>query len=151
MKCCLLHIYLRLSARVSHEAKRGAAAIHYGVHRASATSEIRFIRFLPVRARRYMKCQYVYSSFFCIFSSYFCLSFVFPLSFYVYFPECHSGVPRLYTLHLTPYTLLLVCLVHGGRSPCILAFTLYTFHQKIASISVFSCTYQKNVLPLRRY
>ena len=47
---------------------------------------------------------------------------------YVNFPECHSGAPRLYTLHLIPYTLLLVCLVHGGRSPCILAFTLYTLH-----------------------
>ena len=68
--CCSRHIYLRLSDCHWGEEKwrqaklaasfilqahfdEGAAAIHYGVHRASATSEIRFIRFLPVRARRY--------------------------------------------------------------------------------------------------
>ena len=39
----------------------GAVVIYYGVHRASATSEIRFIRFLPV-GQGDSKCQHVYSS-----------------------------------------------------------------------------------------
>ena len=49
MKCCLICIYLRLSARVSHKAKRGAVVIHYGVPRKSAAIAWQkdLFRFLP--------------------------------------------------------------------------------------------------------
>ena len=47
---CLRRIYLRLSARVSHEAKRGAVVIYYGVPRKSVAIAWQkdLFRFLPV-------------------------------------------------------------------------------------------------------
>ena len=63
MKCCLLRIYLRLSARVSHKAKRGAVAIYYGVPRKSAAIAWQkdLFRFLPV-GQGDSKYQHIYSS-----------------------------------------------------------------------------------------
>ena len=53
--CCSRYIYLRFSARVSHKAKWGAVAIHYGVPRKSVAPvwQKDLFRFLPIRARRY--------------------------------------------------------------------------------------------------
>ena len=52
---CSCHIYLRLSARVSREAKWGAVVIYYGVPRKSVAQvwQKDLFRFLPIRARRY--------------------------------------------------------------------------------------------------